>query len=108
VDETILDRDLVSFSLKGFTKAWESFIDVICAREKLSDWEQLWGDCVQEELCRHAHSGSHIKTEDEENIALASKGGKSKDKKNDGGGALTSKGKKKKKDRSKIKCFSYH
>lgn len=107
VGERILDKDLVKFALLGFTKLWQTFMDGICVREKLSDWERLWGDCVEENI--HKQAGSHVKIEeDEENFALASKGGKSKGKKSSGGGELSSKGEKKKKDLNKIKCFSCH
>lgn len=91
----------------GFTKSRQAFAYGICAKEKLLDWEQLWGDCFQEEICRQ--SGSCVKIEeDEENFALASKEGRSKGKKSSGGGELSSKAKKKKNDLSEIKCFSCH
>jgi hypothetical protein len=35
--------------LEWFHKPWTSFIEGICAREKLPNFERLWDDCIQEE-----------------------------------------------------------
>lgn len=48
VGEIVPDRDLVNFSLLGFTKLWQAVIDGICAQENFLDCECLWGDCIQE------------------------------------------------------------
>jgi transposase InsO family protein len=110
VGETVPDRDMVSFALLGFPKSWENFIDAVSGREKLPDWERLWSDCVQEEIRKQTRSGSHVKQDvDEENFALAGKGGKPKSKKGSGGAESSSKGHgKPKKDLSKVKCFQCH
>jgi hypothetical protein len=77
VEETVSDRDMVSFALLGFPKSWENFIDAVSGRKKLPDWEQLWSDCVQEKIRKQTRSGSHVKQEaDEENFTLAGKGGR--------------------------------
>jgi hypothetical protein len=49
VSETVTDVELVRVALNGFTKPWTSFIEGICAQEKLPDFGQLWDDCIQEE-----------------------------------------------------------
>jgi hypothetical protein len=49
VGETVTYVELVRVALNGFTKPWTSFIEGICAREKLPDFEQLRDDCIQEE-----------------------------------------------------------
>lgn len=64
-------------------------------------------DCVQEEIWRQAKFGSHANTEEEENIALASKRGKGKGKKKIGEIESSTWGKKKK-NLNKVKCFSCH
>jgi hypothetical protein len=38
VGETVIDVELVRVALNGFTKPWTSFIEGICAREKLPDF----------------------------------------------------------------------
>ena len=72
------------------------------AREKLTDWQRLWDDFVQEETCMGQGSGSSSSAPqivDEEALALARKS-KGKAKKNKGG--------KKNLDMSKVKCFICH
>jgi len=41
---------MVRISLKGFTEEWRPFIKGITTREKLSDWNKLWNNFIQEEL----------------------------------------------------------
>ena len=36
-------------TLNGFPRDWESFIQGICSRRKLTKFRKLWEDCVQEE-----------------------------------------------------------
>lgn len=67
----------------------------------------MWSDCAQEEIRRQARFGAHVKHEDKENFALASKGDKAKGKKSARGAKSNSKGRKEK-DLSKIRCFLYH
>jgi len=79
----------------GFPKSWENFIDAVSGKEKLPDWEWLWSDCVQEDLRKQTRSGSHVKQEaDEENFALAGKGGRARGKKGLGGASLAQRDKK--------------
>ena len=47
-------------------------------RDKLSDWERLWLDIMQEEIRRSTRDGSSSKNDDEETLALASKARKGK------------------------------
>ena len=46
----VADDDLVRLALLGLPKGWHSYEDSINGCEKLSDWEQLWSDLVQEEI----------------------------------------------------------
>ena len=48
------------------------------AREKLSNWEHLWYDLVQEEIRQNIKDGTSSKGKDEENFALVEKGKKGK------------------------------
>jgi hypothetical protein len=43
VGETVTDVELVRVALNGFTKPWTSFIEGICAREKLPDFRAIVG-----------------------------------------------------------------
>ena len=79
---TVDDDDLVSFSLLGLLKSWHNYEDSVIGREKLSGWEQLWSNLVQEEIRQSSKDGSSSKNEDEENFTLAAKARKGKGKKN--------------------------
>ena len=46
------DDDMVSLALLGLPKSWNSYQDSVNGREKLSDWERLWSDLMQEEIRR--------------------------------------------------------
>ena len=81
VGVTINDEDLVSLALLGLPKTWHSYQDSVNGREKLSGWERLWSDLVQEEIRRNTRDGSSSKASDEENCALAAKAQKGKNKK---------------------------
>ena len=101
---TITDDDLVSLALLGLPKSWHSYEDSVNGREKMSDWERLWSDLVQEEFRRNTRDGSSSKHDDEEDCAFSSKAKKGK------GNKFHSKSesKGKKLDLSKVKCFHRH
>lgn len=50
ISVTILDSDIVRISLKGYTEEWKPFIKGIIAKDKLSYWNRLSEDFIQEEL----------------------------------------------------------
>ena len=75
-------------------------------REKLSDWERLWLDLMQEEIKRSTQDGSSSKDDDEENLALASKVRKGKGKASHSKSNSSHGGKKG--DKSKVRCFNCH
>ena len=68
----------MSLALLGLPKSWHSYEYFINGREKLSGWERLWSDLVQEEIRRGTRDGSSSKNEDEENFTLAAKERKGK------------------------------
>ena len=78
IGETMEETKLVRTALHGFPKSWEVFVEGIVAWEHLPDWNNLWSDCVQNEI-RRSHSGT-VKLQEEENVALATKGIKGKSK----------------------------
>ena len=49
---TTANDDMVSLTLLGLPKSWNSYQDFVNGREKLSDWERLWLDLIQEEIRR--------------------------------------------------------
>ena len=82
----VSDVKMVRIALKGFIEEWKPFIKGIIAREKLSDWNRLWDDFIQEEL---RDKYLHPSRKADEDVALAAQ----------------MKGKPKK-DLSKVKCFN--
>jgi hypothetical protein len=49
IGETMQDVELVNVALRGLPRSWEPFVQGICARDKLPDFDRLWKDCIQEE-----------------------------------------------------------
>ena len=74
IGEIVAETKLVCTTLHGFPKSWEVFVEGIVAREHLPDWGRLLSDYVQNEI-RISHSGK-VKQEEEENVALTTKGRK--------------------------------
>jgi hypothetical protein len=96
--------DLVSLVLLGLPKSWHSYQDSVNGREKLTDWERLWSDLVQEEFRQNTKDGSPSKRDDDEDCALTTKARKRKGDKFH----PKSESKVKKLDFSKVKCFHCH
>eukprot|EP00253_Pinus_taeda_P018416 PITA_18416 len=103
---TTTDDDMVSISLLSLPKSWHSYQDSVNGREKLSDWERLWSDLMQEEIGRSTRDGSSSKHDDEENIALESKVRKGKGKASHSKSSSSHGGKKLK--NSKVRLFHCH
>ena len=82
------------------------FVESIVAREHLPSWDHLWDEFIQEETWRgYIHGSASHSKEEEENVALATKGNKKKKfKKGSNGGTKQQDGEKK--DMSKVKCFA--
>jgi len=76
----VVEDDMVSLALLGLPKSWHGYHDFVNGREKLSNWEQLWSDLMQEEIKRNNGDGSSSKNDDEENCALEIKEKKGKGK----------------------------
>ena len=78
IGNTVEEVELVMTTLNGLPKSWESFIQAICSRRKLTKFSRLWEDCTQEEArleTREENLG------DDENKALATHAGKGKSRK---------------------------
>ena len=65
-------------SLNGLPRSWESFIQVICSRRKLTKFSRLWEECTQE-AARLAVREENLG--EDENQALATHARKEKRKK---------------------------
>ena len=50
VDEEVENADIVMTTLNGLPRSWDSFIQGICARNKLVKFNRLWEECSQEEF----------------------------------------------------------
>ena len=84
---TVDDEELVDLALLGLPRSWHSYKDSVNGWEKLSGWERLWSDLMQEEIRRTTRDGSSSKGADEENCALVAKAKKGKGKKTSHSGA---------------------
>ena len=49
VDEEVENALIVMTTLNGLPRAWDSFIQGICARKKLVKFNRLWEEFSQEE-----------------------------------------------------------
>lgn len=55
---TISKDDMVSLSLLGLPKSWNSYEESFNGQEKFPDWERLWSDLMQEEITMNTKDGS--------------------------------------------------
>ena len=78
IEDTIKEAEIVMPTLNGIPRSWESFIQGICSRRKLTNFSRLWGKCTQEEArlvireeklgnYEYQALGTHIKKEKSEN-----------------------------------------
>lgn len=85
---------MVRTALNAVSEDWEVFVQSILGRGTVPPWEEMWAALRQEEIRRQSKTGSSSKgikvKQEEEDVALASKGKQEKWKK---------------KVLSKIKCF---
>ena len=49
VDEEVENAEIVMTTLNGIPRSWDSFIQGLCARNKLIKFSRLWEECSQEE-----------------------------------------------------------
>ena len=49
VDEEVENAQIVMTTLNGLPRSWDSFIQGICARNKLVKFSRLWEECSEEE-----------------------------------------------------------
>jgi hypothetical protein len=78
IEDTVEEVELVMTTLNGLPRSWESFIQGICSRRKLTRFSRLWEDCTQEEA---RLATREEKLGDDENQALATHARKGKSKK---------------------------
>ena len=49
IGDMIEEAEVVMTTLNSLPRDWESFIQGICSRRKLTKFRKLWEECVQEE-----------------------------------------------------------
>jgi rubrerythrin len=64
-------------TLNGLPKSWESFIQGICSRRKLTKLSKLWEDCTQEEA-RLVEREEKLRNNDDQALAAHARKGKGK------------------------------
>jgi hypothetical protein len=72
--DVFANNELVRTTLNGVTKEWAMFDEGIVARENIPNWDHLLNEFIQEENQRGYVHGSSYKGNEEENVALPSKG----------------------------------
>jgi hypothetical protein len=99
--DTIPEEELVRIAFNGFGKQWDVFFNCVVGKAMMPTWERLWDDFTQEEIWEGSQCGEQKKkSEDEDNLALETKG-KEKSKKSSAEGTSSRQGSKKKFDTSK-------
>ena len=79
VGEVVSGTELVRTTLNGVANPWVVFVEAIVVRENLPSWDRILDDFVQEETWRGLMQGRYSTSrEDEENVALTTKGKKFK------------------------------
>ena len=48
IGDMVEEEEVVMTTLNGLPREWDSFIRGICARRKLTKFNNLWEECVQE------------------------------------------------------------
>ena len=49
IRDTLDEDELVMTALNGLTRPWDSFIQTLCARKEIMEFDIVWQDCIQEE-----------------------------------------------------------
>jgi hypothetical protein len=109
IGDNVDDVELVTITLNGLPSSWESFVQSICGREKLPQFDRLWTDCIQEEA-RVLSKKSLQKPQDEGTQALTAHTRRKKVRTNFGKKNTSEEStpvqRWEKKDLSKIRCFN--
>ena len=67
IGDTVEEVEIAMTTLNGFPRDWETFIQGIYSRRKLTKFRKLWEECVQEEGIILARE---VKLNDNEDQAL--------------------------------------
>jgi hypothetical protein len=76
---TLLETELTMTTLNGLPNSWESFIQGIFSRRKLSKFNRLWEDCTQEEAKLEARK-EKIESNEDQTLTTHTRKGKNKKK----------------------------
>ena len=78
IGDMVEEAEVVIATLDGLPREWDSFIRRICARRKLTKFNKLWEECVQERIANREE-----KLNDNEDQALAAHAKNGRNKSND-------------------------
>ena len=99
---------MVMTTLNGLPRVWDSFIRGICARRRLTKFNKLWEECVQEEE-RIANREEKLNHNEDQALATPTKDGRNK-RKNQGSPPRRpldfKRTKRPRKDYSSFECYS--
>jgi hypothetical protein len=101
IGDIVEEAKLVMTTLNGLPKSWESFIQGICSRRKLTKFNRPWEDCTQEEA-RLATREEKLGNDDQ---ALAVHARKGKSRKEDHPHRNFQRSQKSQKDYSRLKRY---
>jgi hypothetical protein len=78
IGDNVLDTKIVTIYLNGLPISWDPFIKSICGCEKLSKFDRLWSNCVQEKTRMLSRENLQKPSEEEEEKEFASHARKGK------------------------------
>ena len=58
IGETVPDRELSTYILRGLPNSWESFVQSVSGRSKMPKYDRLLADCFEEEARLVAKHGN--------------------------------------------------
>jgi hypothetical protein len=104
IGDLISGKELVTTTLNGFSTFWIPFVQGVCARSKLPEFDKLWVDCTHEES-RLADQHKRLIVDEEEALIVQKNKRSSFTRNNKEANSVRVPNKKK--YVSKIKCYNY-
>ena len=110
IDMVEEEEEVVMTTLNNLPREWDSFIRGICARRKLTKFNKLWEECVQEEG-RITNRQEKLNDNEDQALTVHAKNGRNK-RKSQGSPSRRpldfKRGKIPRKDYSSFECYSCH
>jgi hypothetical protein len=105
IGDSVEEDEITMTTLNGLPNSWESFIQGICSRRKLTKFSRLWEDCTQEEARLEARKEKIESNEDQALTAHIRKGKNKKEVHSHKRFQKPHKGQDSHKDLSSFRCF---